>query len=119
MNPFDLAKSINQKKPWKEAIDVSPFVLIRIFSNTADTVRVANLANLQNFKTGYEAYHFLYGLVPKNPSRYGEWFKRADEDEKVKLVKQLYNYSTAKAIAAARLIPLETLRALTKKGGRA
>lgn len=105
MNFFDVAKSINHAKYIPDIADttkydVNPYMLGVLYSNTPDSVLIANEANKFTIDSPKMYYDFYYHLLPYNPKRYGTWHKSSKDthDELIKKIMQVYGYSREKAI---------------------
>lgn len=119
MNPFEFVKNINTKSGLEEELSgFDSFIVTRVFSNTMDTIFVANEANKFRDMPKDMVYRFFYHAVNKNPRRFGAWNKSKPPEEDVKLIMELYNYSRAKAEEVYPLFnDLKQLRHLGYKGG--
>lgn len=81
-----------------------PWTINLALSNNIDTLTFAEVLNGNWFLDHYMQYGFLYYGVRKM-RRYGKWHKRDKTfDEKIKLVKEYYNYSTLRAREVVSLI---------------
>lgn len=126
MNPFDFVKSINYKKNDLLEDDVEqqkereyvPYIVNKALSYTCDTVLHSNEMNYRPFLDKKLQYHYLLNSVrPKN--RFGKWLK-AENDEKIEVIKEYYGYSNEKAIQVASIFSdndINFLKAQLSKGG--
>ncbi len=84
-----------------------------------DTVFQANWANLNSHLPIEQQYSYYLGAVRKGSRfRKGKWGRA--EDANLKLVKQVYSFSSEKAAWALRLLTeaqLDELRKTTETGG--
>lgn len=118
MNPFDVVKNINNKSGILEDVSgVSMFMVVRAFSNTRDTVLLANEVNKARL-TPEQQYKFLYHAVPKNPKRFGQWHKNSPLESDIELIMHLYGYSRRKAEEVYPLFDVQKLREMGVKGGK-
>lgn len=123
MTPFDIAKNINTKSGKlcvDELVGYSQYILNRVFSNTRDTIFLANEANKMRNMPDDAHYAFMYYATPKNTRRFGQWHKQPPKDEDIDIIMTVYGYSRAKAEEVYPLFAhrLETLRQLGKTGGK-
>lgn len=119
MSPFEVAKNINKKDGVLDDLKgLEVFILTKIFSNTRDTVLIANEANKWRDMKPEMVYRFFYHAIPKSKSRYGEWNKKIAPTEDIELIMEIYGYSRKKAEDVAPLFPdIKILRELAYKGG--
>lgn len=125
MGPFDFLNSINSsKEDLMDDLDHQaekqylPFMVNRGLSYFPDTVLIANEMNARSFLDNKLQYDFLRLLIRKR-KRFSKWHKK-DEDDRVKVVKDYYGYSQAKAEQALHLLTDEDIAAMRKelyKGG--
>lgn len=126
MNPFDFVKSINYKKNDLLEDDVEqqkereyvPYIVNKALSYTCDTVLHSNEMNYRPFLDKKLQYHYLLNSVrPKN--RFGKWLK-AENNEKIEVIKEYYGYNNEKAIQVASIFSdndINFLKAQLSKGG--
>ena len=79
-----------------------PFMVNRGLSFFADTVLLANEMNINYQLPVKLQYEFLKSTVRKR-KRFSKWYKGVVED-KIKVIKDYYGYSTAKAIEVEPLL---------------
>ena len=98
MSPFEFVKNINNKSGLLEDLQgFEQFVINRAFSNTRDTILLANEVNKFKDMPDDMVYRFYYEATPKNPRRFGGWNKPSPPAEDIELIMNLYNYSREKA----------------------
>lgn len=122
-NPFDFVKNINTKTGKMaddELAGYPQFIINRAFSNTRDTVFLANEANKFRDIPDSAHYAFYYHAVPKSFKRFGSWHKQPAKDGDVEIIMRVYGYSRAKAEEVYPLFAdrLDVLRQLGNTGGR-
>ena len=118
-NPFDYVKAINEKKTIDNLVGYNPYLANHCFSNTLDTVLLANEMNLHPNLPPEAQYDFLFGSVPKG-RRWGKWNK-AEEHPHLELVMDFYKYSKQKALEALQVLTQENIRDIKiqmDQGGR-
>ena len=118
----DFLNSINQTKEnllnkdntaEKEYV---PFVINRCLSYFPDTVLHANRMNRLAFLDEKLQYDYYLHSITKR-KRFSKWMK-PEEDKNIEVVKEIYGYSSYKAKDVIDLVPMDTLRDLTIKGGQ-
>lgn len=120
LSPFDVVKNINKKEGLLDVTGVSMYVVLQAFSNTMDTVLIANECNkIFGALTPEQVYRFLYSGVRKSPNRFGKWHKKPAVEEEIQAVMEMYNYSRAKAEEVIDLIDKKVLKELLNQGGKA
>lgn len=126
MNFFDFLNSINETKkdliaedPLNEK-EYNPFMINRGLSQFFDTVMFANEMNRYSGAPKKWQYDFYLKAIPKK-KRFSKWHKSDGLTDDVKLIKQVYDYSTARALEALNLLTdeqLNQLREAYRCGGR-
>lgn len=124
LTPFDIAKNINQKT---DVIDndtitqsYDPYITNIIFSNTKDTVFMANEVNQMSSLPKTMQYRFYYHGINKNPKRFGKWNKKQAVTDLEKLIMEVYGYSKEKASQVAGIFnkdQIQHLKDYVFKGG--
>lgn len=121
LSPFDIASHINEKKG---VLDVEesgyePFIVNKVFSNTADSVLFANEMNLHWGASKQQQFDFYYYGLPKK-KRFGKWHKNQDDKEALKLIQDRFGYSLRKAKDVLTLLRphLDEIAEELYKGGR-
>ena len=107
-NPFDFVKAINEKKPVDDPSLYNPFIGNLAFSQSMDSVLLANEMNALHGLPPEAQYAFLYGALPAR-RRWGKWYK-ADEHPHLELVMEHYKYSREKALEALQVLTQENIR---------
>lgn len=123
LSPFDIAKNINShgKRLDTDEVGYEPFVLVKIMSNTPDSVFFANEMNQNWHLSKQMQYDFFRFGLPKNMRRFGKWEKRSKEGEAdLELIMSAFGYSRAKALEIMPVVKdrLDEIREATNKGGR-
>ena len=119
--PGGFVDSINLKQPIdKETVrrDYTPFIINKNFSNTVDTVFLANEINKYSGLDEGLQYDFLYHSVDKK-KRFGPW-QKAEKDLDADIVMEYYGYSRAKAMQVLPILRpfISEIKRLLYKGGR-
>ena len=116
LTPFDIAKKINQKNGALTEDEISasydPYITNLIFSNTRDTVFLANEVNSMSGLTKSMQFKFYYYGVSKNPKRFGRWFKKDKTTAAEQLVMKVYGYSKEKAAEVVGILTDDQIVAL-------
>ena len=118
MNPFDFVKSINEKKPM-EPTGYNPYLTNMAFSQTLDTVLLANEMNQRPNLPAEMQYDFLYATVRKG-KRFGNWYKEPTVPH-LEVIMEYYGYSKLKALQALEVLTQDNIRDIIDsmdKGGR-
>ena len=99
LSPFDIVKNINKKDSELDVDTISydPFIINKIFSNVRDTIFYANEMNKNTGISKHLHYSFYYNGVPRNPRRFGKWFKKQNNKEDLEIIKEYFGFSDAKA----------------------
>lgn len=122
LSPFDIAKNINAHGPRLDAVEVGydAFMMNRIYSNTRDTILIANELNIRQgipAQSHYDIYRF--GL-DKNKTRFGKWNKpEKDSEADLNTIMEVYKVSRAKALDMLPILidEMDTLRKSISRGG--
>lgn len=116
LTPFDIAKNINNKNGVLDEDTINtcydPYITNIIFSNTRDTVFMANEVNKMYGLSKSMQYKFYYYGINKNPKRFGRWNKKDKISEVEKLVMKVYGYSKEKAAEVAGILTDENIKYL-------
>lgn len=123
MTPFDYVKNINHKSgvlDEEQLAEYNQYIINRVFSNTRDTIFLANEANKFRDIPDDAHYLFMYYATPKNPRRYGQWHKQPAKNEDIEIIMRVYGYSRVKAEEVYPLFAnrLDVLRQLGNTGGK-
>ena len=119
VNPFDLVKAINEKKPVDNPGNYIPYLSNIAFSYSLDTVMLANEMNCYPNLPPDVQFDFMYEVVRKG-KRYTKWYKE-DDNPHLETVMEYYNYSKQKALQALQVLTQDNIRdiiQLMDKGGR-
>ena len=122
MNPFDYVNDINYGK--KNIINNSenpelaeklypPYLVNKAFSQFSDTVRLANEMNIHHQLDKKLQFDFLINII-RNKKRFSKWAKKQD-DERIELVMQYYDYSYDKAVQVLPLLSDDQIITIKKK----
>ena len=119
VNPFDLVKAINEKKPVDDPSEYIPYLSNIAFSYSLDTVMLANEMNCHPNMPPECQFDFMNGTVKKG-RRYNKWYKE-DENSHLELIMEYYSYSKQKALQALQVLTQDNIRDIIEqmdKGGR-
>jgi hypothetical protein len=98
-----------------------PFIVNRNFSNFQDTALAANAMNqYSQYLPNKMQYDFLRNII-RPRKRFSKWGKAADNSKDIKMLMQLYSYSSEKAQQAVQSLSedqLQILRKRTDHGGK-
>lgn len=119
MNPFDYVNSILQNK--KDLMvdegtekEYTPFLVNRSLSYHKDCIMYANEMNQRHLIDKKLQYHFLLNTVRSQKRPFAKWAKPVKSDD-LECIKQIYNFSDAKAREALRLLSDEQIQELKEK----
>lgn len=122
-SPFDYIKSINSGKHFREPVDAkaySPYLVTFNFSLFQDTILMANEVNRLYDITPQMHYDYLCGKI-RPRSRFKKWPKKDKINaENIALIKEVYKYSTGKALQALSILSDQQIRWIQEnqeKGG--
>ena len=124
-NPFDFVNAINYtKQDLFEDSQITEsqyprYVIDLAMSQSADTVLFANEANMMQNAPARAHFKFYLNLVDKK-KRFAKWGK-IENDSRVELIMQHYNYNREKALQVVDLFTDEQIQSLEQKqyhGGR-
>lgn len=119
VNPFDLVKAINEKKPVDDSTEYIPYLSNIAFSYSMDTVMLANEMNCHPNMPPEAQFDFMDGTVKKG-RRYAKWYKDT-EPPHLEVVMKYYGYSKQKALQALQVLTQENIRDMIQSmdmGGR-
>jgi hypothetical protein len=119
VNPFEIVKSINEKKPVENPAEYIPYLSNIAFSYSMDTVMLANEMNQYPNLPPEVQFDFMWHTVRKG-RRYAKWFKETEHPH-LQLVMDYFQYSKQKALQALQVLTQDNIRdmmELTDKGGR-
>jgi len=119
MNPFDYVNSILQNKKdlmVDEATEkeYTSFLVNRSLSYHKDCIMYANEMNQRHQLDKKLQYHFLLNTVRSQKRPFAKWAKPVKSDD-LECIKQIYNFSDAKAREALRLLSDEQIQELKEK----
>lgn len=123
IDPFEFVKNINTKSELydDDLVDkeYDAWIVNRVFSNTPDTLLLANEMNMMSSIDRVMQYHFYYFGVDKHPKRYGQWHKQT-KDSRIAVIKEYFGYSETKARQVLPLLAdkLDEIQQELYKGGR-
>lgn len=119
MSPFDYVNSILQNK--KNLIvdeetekGYAPFLVNRSLSYHIDTVPFANEMNRRHFLDKKMQFDFLLNTVRSKKRPFAKWAK-AEKNDDLECIKQIYGFSDTKARDALRLLSDEQIQELKEK----
>ena len=119
VNPFDLVKAINEKKPVEDATDYNPFLSNMAFSYSLDTVMLANEMNRLHCIPPDAQFWFMYHAVRKG-KRYSPWYKEPIRPH-LDVVMKYYNCTKKQALQHLQVLTQDNIRDIIDsmdKGGR-
>ena len=120
VNPFEFVDAINltkenlfETKGYTEN-DYTKFLINRQYSLFPDTIMIANEANfsLNNIPNKSHFEFYLNMVVPKR--RFSKWYK-ADSNNKVELLCEIYNISEGKAREVMDLFSDDDIKVLSQR----
>lgn len=124
MSPFDFVKEILQGK--KQLItdeltekEYSPFLVNRSLSYHKDCVLYANEMNRRHFLDKKLQNDFFLNTIRSQKRPFAKWVK-AEKNDDLECIKQIYGFSEAKAREALRLLSkdqIQQLKQQTEIGG--
>ncbi|ASD50391.1 clamp loader of DNA polymerase [Acidovorax phage ACP17] len=123
LSPFDIAKNINSHGPRLDTDEAGfeSFVIVKIMSNTPDSVFFANELNQYWQLDKQLQYDFLRFGLPKNMRRFGKWEKKSkDDEEDLAAIMEAFGYSRNKALEVYPVVrgKMDEIKAHLNKGGR-
>lgn len=118
MSPFDFLNAINQTKEELIVDDITEkqynaFIVNRGLSYFYDTVLLANEMNFNHHISNKTQFDFYINSVRKK-KRFSKWNK-TKEDQKIKAIKEYFNYSNEKAKDAIKLLSDNQIDEIIKK----
>lgn len=123
---FELVNNILEKKGLLTEEEIkanyNAFIINRAIANHQDLIFFAQKMNENWQLSPLQQYHFYYFLIEKR-KRWAKWNKRDKSlDDKIKLLKEYYGYSTLRARETVPLIDemklWDAIAADLNKGGR-
>lgn len=120
MSPFDFINAINltKKDLFSEDSmakkDYAPFIINRGLSYFPDTVLYANEMNRNAGIPEDWQFFFLLNSISKK-KRFSKWHKKDAETESLRLVKEYFGYSDAKANEALSILTEDQLTMIKEK----
>jgi hypothetical protein len=125
MNPFDFVNAINYGKEdlFKDNPsannEYNQFIVNRALSYFQDTVMHANEMNRYHHISNQMQFDFLRHTIGKR-KRFSKWAKKQPPTDTINIIKEVYNYSDAKAMEVVDLLDNNKVRILEEtafKGG--
>ena len=119
MSPFDYVNSILQNKSQLIVDDAtessySPFLVNRGLSYHLDTIAYANEMNRRHHLDKKMQFDFLLNTVRSKKRPFTKWAK-AEKNDDLSCIKQIYGFSDSKAREALRLLSDEQIQKLKEK----
>lgn len=93
-----------------------PFVVNKCFSYFPDTIFHANRMNHMSFLDKKMQYDYLLCSITKR-KRFSKWTK-PEENDNLEYIKEIFGYSTKRAMEVEDLLPMDKIKELTNKGGQ-
>ena len=119
MSPFDYVNAILQNK--KPLIvdeltekDYQPFLVNRSLSYHKDCIMYANEINRRHFLDKKLQFDFLLNTVRSQKRPFAKWAK-AEKNDDLECIKQVYGFSDTKAREALRLLSNEQIQQLKEQ----
>ena len=119
MSPFDYVNSILQNK--KPLIvdeltekEYQPFLVNRSLSYHKDCILYANEMNRRHFLDKKLQFDFLLNTVRSQKRPFAKWAK-AEKNDDLECIKQIYGFSDTKAREALRLLSNEQIQQLKEQ----
>jgi hypothetical protein len=119
MSPFDYVNSILQNK--KPLIvdeltekEYQPFLVNRSLSYHKDCIMYANEMNRRHFLDKKLQFDFLLNTVRSQKRPFAKWAK-AEKNDDLACIKQIYGFSDTKAREALRLLSNEQIQQLKEQ----
>ena len=119
MSPFDYVNSILQNK--KPLIvdeltekEYQPFLVNRSLSYHKDCIMYANEMNRRHFLDKKLQFDFLLNTVRSQKRPFAKWAK-AEKNDDLECIKQVYGFSDTKAREALRLLSNEQIQQLKEQ----
>ena len=94
--------------------DYVPFVINRALSNHVDCVLYANEMNRRHFLDKKLQFDFLLNTVRSQKRPFAKWAK-AEKNDDLECIKQIYGFSDTKAREALRLLSNEQIQQLKEQ----
>lgn len=124
LSPFDFVSDVTEHKKYLYCEDTTkeynPYIINKALSFNVDCLFMVNEMNqFPDVPNKVQHDFYFYGLDKKR--RYGRWTKKDSLPDDIEMVKELYSYSTDKAIAALNILTdkqLIELRQKHEKGGK-
>lgn len=123
---FDIVDNIFLKKGLLSEEEIktsySPFIINRAMANHQDLIFFAEKMNENWQLSASQQYHFYYFMIDRR-KRWSKWPKRDKAlDDKIKILKEYYGYSTLRARETIPIIDeldlWDTIKDDLNKGGR-
>lgn len=119
MSPFDYVNAILQnKKPLivdeMTEKDYQPFLVNRSLSYHKDCIMYANEMNRRHFLDKKLQFDFLLNTVRSQKRPFAKWAK-AEKNDDLECIKQVYGFSDTKAREALRLLSNEQIQQLKEQ----
>jgi len=114
MNPFDLTKTIIDKKFYLEDLfEYNPHIINKILAQYPDTVLYANEMNMNySIPVRWQYDYYFYAIRAKK--RYSKWFKH-ETDETIKAIMNYFNMNERKAKEALSVLSQDQILIIKKK----
>ncbi len=119
MSPFDYVNSIlqNKKNLIKDELtekEYQPFLVNRSLSYHKDCIMYANEMNRRHFLDKKLQFDFLLNTVRSQKRPFAKWAK-AEKNDDLECIKQVYGFSDTKAREALRLLSNEQIQQLKEQ----
>jgi hypothetical protein len=119
VSPFDYVNSIlqNKKNLIKDELtekEYQPFLVNRSLSYHKDCIMYANEMNRRHFLDKKLQFDFLLNTVRSQKRPFAKWAK-AEKNDDLECIKQVYGFSDTKAREALRLLSNEQIQQLKEQ----
>ena len=112
-SPFDYVKSINEKKYEYDLAGYNPFLTNRCFAMHMDTILYAEEMN-QAHNIGPSLQYDFYYYAVRQGRRFG-FPPKVEDDHRLKIVMDYYQYSRQKAVEAMRVLSDADIMEISRK----
>ena len=114
MSPFDLIKTIIEKKSYLEDLsDYNPHIINKILAQYPDTVLYANEMNMNySISTRWQYDYYFHAIRPKK--RYAKWFKN-ETDETIEAMMKYFKVNERRAKEALSVLSQDQISIIKKK----
>ncbi len=114
MSPFDLIKTLIEKKSYLEDLsEYNPHIINKILAQYPDTVLYANEMNMNySIPTRWQYDYYFHAIRAKK--RYAKWFKN-DTDETLMAIMNYFSMNERKAKEALSILSQDQISTIKNK----